>query len=73
MKTFLLLLTLALAACNATTQRLAANAAADALAAGEGYLVAGKAGAIAYGMKQEAANVREWQRTAAKQPREVRP
>lgn len=67
----LFVLSLLLSSCGLPWQRLGANAAADALAAGEGYLVAGQAGAIAYGTRQEVKNLQAW--TSAKQTREVRP
>ena len=59
-------------ACSSTERQQAAqNLFKDALAAGEGYLVAGQAGAIAYGTRQEVKNLRQW--TSAKEPKNVNP
>lgn len=77
MKTHQLILALSLilalfSAVSCTTeqrQQMAANAAKDALAAGTGYLIGGKAGAAAGATAQELRNIEGWQaRTAAKNP-----
>ena len=53
----------------AERQQIAANATQTALAAGTGYLVGGKAGAVAGATAQELRNLEAWQaRTAAKNP-----
>lgn len=50
-------------------QQLAANATQTALAAGSGYLIGGKAGAVAGATAQELRNLEAWRaRTAAKNP-----
>lgn len=53
----------------AERQQLAANATQTALAAGTGYLVGGKAGAVAGATAQELRNLEGWRaQTAAKNP-----
>lgn len=54
---------------NADRQQIAANVTKDALAGGAGYLLGGKAGAVAGATAQELRNLNEWRtRTAAKNP-----
>lgn len=58
----------------AERQQIASNAAQTALAAGTGYLVGGKAGAVAGATAQELRNLEAWRaRTAAKNPVKVNP
>lgn len=53
----------------AERQQLATNATQTSLAAGTGYLVGGKAGAVAGATAQELRNLEGWRaRTAAKNP-----
>lgn len=70
MKHILLLTTLILTSCtSAERQQIAANATKDALAAGTGFLIGGKAGAVAGASAQELRNLEDWRaRTAAKNP-----
>lgn len=65
-----LILALMGSACTtAERQQLASNATKDALAAGTGYLIGGKAGAVAGATAQELSNLEGWRaRTAAKNP-----
>jgi len=53
----------------AERQQLASNATQTALAAGSGYLIGGKAGAVAGATAQELRNLEAWRaRPAAKNP-----
>lgn len=50
-------------------RQIASNVAKDGLAAGTGYLIGGKAGAVASATAQELRNLEGWQsKTAAKNP-----
>lgn len=61
-----------ISSCSAVSQRqIEADILKTAAAAGEGFLVGGKAGAIAYGARQEIKNLHALR--SAKQPRKVTP